>query len=825
MKHDRFALLVSLAFFAASSLRADPCGMVPPIHIAGVVPITRIGLQKTYVFYKDGVETFVIRPGFSGQVDNFGMLVPLPSVPAIRKVPDEIFSHIAAAVDPPEVVVNLFPRVLNFALAGRAGSVTTKAKERGLAFDAVRVVRQEAIGMYEVAVLEAGSPAALKRWMDDHGYKYPNGMDRACEDYVASGWCFVAVKTRVGQKAAVNPRPGLRDVNPDLPTGATFDGHVQAMGFRFRADEFVVPMRLSTFNEGELRNVVYILTDEPQKIDHIPEEYVVRQIPGEELYKNLTRPLPLRVLGGTYEDIPAARLKGLEAQRDPKPHNGLARSLFAGDLMAVSTGQLSHAFEEDEKELLRISERLGLRGPEIDALHREALAASREKTLSRGLEDLKRMTLTVVDGDFPREVLSRENLTFSRYAMAGKKNEPRSYEAKSFGPTPEPSGKLYRSGVGGSLPSLYLWIALCALLFGFVVACVRRRTAVSHRVGLGKASGILMAGWLAGMLYTDPAVFAADDVVEGLIDRLDNPQQSEAAVEALIALGDEAIPPLFDEAIDGHNIARRGWAIACLAEIGGDKVDRRLVAIQRDERQSKLVRSWAGAARVQLAKTSGDLAALAKSVPELPALGRPIGKRLAAVFAGDNSASVNDLIRLGLDVPELQAALASPILAGGAESLVQAMVTGQGAVRRQAAAYLATLAGQGETTRVATATVAAYRYQVAAISVPWRGGPLFVPSIAWPKKEARDLAESLVKWLLFSERSELVREKRQLHNNLRSLKLATAAGYVSPGFRQAGIDEWLTAWGRAFGRENVKELLEEQGVARDERYVRVLEGL
>ena len=54
-------------------------------------PITRIGVQKTYVFYKNGIETFVIRPGFEGKVDEFGMLIPFPSPPAIRKVADDVF--------------------------------------------------------------------------------------------------------------------------------------------------------------------------------------------------------------------------------------------------------------------------------------------------------------------------------------------------------------------------------------------------------------------------------------------------------------------------------------------------------------------------------------------------------------------------------------------------------------------------------------------------------------------------------------------------------------------------------------------------------------
>ena len=102
------AVLVVMTL-ASTFAWADPCGMVPPVYVGPGTPITRVGEQQTYVFYKDGVETFVIRPGFKGKVDEFGMLIPFPEPPAIRKVPDHIFSHIAAAVDPPEVIVNLTP--------------------------------------------------------------------------------------------------------------------------------------------------------------------------------------------------------------------------------------------------------------------------------------------------------------------------------------------------------------------------------------------------------------------------------------------------------------------------------------------------------------------------------------------------------------------------------------------------------------------------------------------------------------------------------------------------------------------------------------------
>ncbi|MGB7328612.1 MAG: DUF2330 domain-containing protein, partial [Rubripirellula sp.] len=101
---------------------ADPCGMVPPAFVGNQSPISRIGLQKTYVFHKDGVESFVIRPGFTGKVDNFGMLIPFPNPPEIRKVADDIFDQVANAIDPPEVVVDLrIQRMMFGAGGGRAG--------------------------------------------------------------------------------------------------------------------------------------------------------------------------------------------------------------------------------------------------------------------------------------------------------------------------------------------------------------------------------------------------------------------------------------------------------------------------------------------------------------------------------------------------------------------------------------------------------------------------------------------------------------------------------------------------------------------------------
>ncbi|MCH7725183.1 MAG: DUF2330 domain-containing protein, partial [Planctomycetes bacterium] len=275
-----------------------------------------------------------------------------------------------------------------------------------------------------------GSAKALNRWMDEHGFQYPKGMDAVCEDYIEQKWCFVAVKTKVGQKGKSDPKPGQRRVDTKLPDGSTFDGHVQGMGFRFETDELVVPMRLSAFNDGDLRNIVYLVTDQPKKIRSIPEEYVVRQVSGKQLIKNVTELLPLRIIGGTEKDIPEHRRRTLANERNPMPHNGAAKELFASDLLAVESGQLSLPHEEQEKVLLRIGERFGLRGADIDKLNGLALAESRKKTLLGALTLLEDMTLTVVDGDFPRELLAKQNLTFAEYRMPRRRNNAAAYDAK-----------------------------------------------------------------------------------------------------------------------------------------------------------------------------------------------------------------------------------------------------------------------------------------------------------------------------------------------------------------------------------------------------------
>jgi len=675
--------------------------MVPPIYLGkGQVDeivrrdakpsLRRIGVQRTYVFYKNQVESFVIRPGFAGNVSEFGMLIPFPSAPAVRKVSDVVFEHIAAAVDPPEVVVDLQRRGDKLGGGGARRSGLGNASNPGFRLsikkEDVRVLSEEAIGMYEVAVLQAGSSGALKKWMKSHGYRYPSGMDMPCDDYVKAKWCFAAVKAGVGRRRGVNPKPGQRSVSAAQPRGATFDGYVQAMEFRFRSRQLVVPMRLSAFNKGELRNIVYLLADSPARIRRIPEEYVVRQLSGKQLYDNLTGPLPMRIIGGRVSDVPALQWQSLKKRRDPSPYNGVARELFAADLLAARTGKLALPHEVSETELMNLGERLSLRGPRVDRAVRRTVQREREQVTSAALADLKRMTLTVIDGDFPRKVLAKENLTFIAYKMPEDKNHPGSYDARKMGPVDQEKGGVLKLGslpdraeylamvaakeesgrgeptasISPSRQTPWSAMALVTVVLGGVLVCGRRRRA-ARLVLLGTA--VL---WLTSMSAVAapskqrPKKLSAA-AVRRMAMRLDHSATASAAADALVSVGEKAVPMLAIKAAKSSSPRGRGWAIVCLGEIGGEKARQALSSLYADETQHELVRMWAIAARVKASTSVKDLNALVALRDKFPAVARPLRLRYMDLISAGGTQTAESLIAATVKMPKL-ASLMTPMI-------------------------------------------------------------------------------------------------------------------------------------------------------------------
>ena len=89
---------------------------------------------------------------------------------------------------------------------------------------------------------------------------------------------------------------------------------------------------------------------------------------------------------------------------------------------------------------------------------------------------------------------------------------------------------------------------------------------------------------------------------------------------------------------------------------------------------------------------------IAALIAAFPAVGRPVGMRIVDQLGSDGQgASPQQLIGITLKIPKLQAALAPAIMALGSDKLTTVLTTASDLnVRRQSAAYLGTLAAQGD---------------------------------------------------------------------------------------------------------------------------------
>ena len=134
----------------------------------------------------------------------------------------------------------------------------------------------------------------------------------------------------------------------------------------------------------------------------------------------------------------------------------------------------------------------------------------------------------------------------------------------------------------------------------------------------------------------------------------------------------------------------RGWAVAALAEVGGQDVDEYLLNIHADTKQEMVVRTWCAAARVSMTRTANGLIEKANLIQQFPALGRPIGLRLVEKMSADGAnVDVGKVLDVSMKVPQLQSALAPMIIGFGPEKLLDAMYTSSNDnVRRQATGYL-----------------------------------------------------------------------------------------------------------------------------------------
>ncbi len=146
----------------------------------------------------DGRETLILQVKYEGAAGDFGWVVPVPGRPEIDTAPGDLFLELAWVTRP-----ILVPSGWN------------KAQMGGVASAGVEVVERVQVGPYDATVLAATDPEALAGWLEERGYRMPEGAADVLKSYTDRGWCYAALRIAT-ERLQEELLAELREVAPGI---------------------------------------------------------------------------------------------------------------------------------------------------------------------------------------------------------------------------------------------------------------------------------------------------------------------------------------------------------------------------------------------------------------------------------------------------------------------------------------------------------------------------------------------------------------------------------------------------------------------------------
>jgi hypothetical protein len=137
-------------------------------------------------------EHFIRRATFQSNSDDFGFLVPTPTVPALSEANDLAFRYLEQAIEPKVIEhkqADLSLGSLFFPPPQTAGEAT-----KGMRTGSVRVLETQHVAGFDAVVLSADNADALRNWIQSHGYAAHPALLAWLTPYVQAHWKITAFK-------------------------------------------------------------------------------------------------------------------------------------------------------------------------------------------------------------------------------------------------------------------------------------------------------------------------------------------------------------------------------------------------------------------------------------------------------------------------------------------------------------------------------------------------------------------------------------------------------------------------------------------------------
>jgi hypothetical protein len=265
--------------------------------------------QKVFITWDPatGTETFTVQPKFSGNAQDFGMVIPTPSQPKLHEMPRDFFKELAVYTI---MGRREFPQsnlLWGGGFAGFGGGfggfiggqVTGNFQGNSAVMPppprkpAVTVVETGVVGSLDYKIIKADRADDLFRWLKDHRYRYA-GDEAILQHYIGRKWYFTVMKIDTLQMKR----------NKD----GTFDGEVTPTRFQFYSDKCVYPLKITQLSVKDKTEALFYV-QAPTKMD----------LAGDMSYQLNWLPLLQAARGCSSGALPGEGDRWLKAVKDELP--------------------------------------------------------------------------------------------------------------------------------------------------------------------------------------------------------------------------------------------------------------------------------------------------------------------------------------------------------------------------------------------------------------------------------------------------------------------------------------------------------------------------
>ena len=211
--------------------------------------------QKAIIVHDAGREDLLLQVKYEGPLEDFGWLIPVPSLPTVEKGSMQPFYELSQLTQ--WLWVGLH-RGQSMPVASADGREET-----------VKVVEIKTVGAYEVAILSAQDAGSLARWLKAHDYAIPQEKAGIIDEYIRKGWYFIAAKINLDKPVALQRASGTtsKNTSPSAKQRKAIKkqlsgGELHPLLISFSTPKCIFPLRISAVGGKPSEVSLYVLAAE-----------------------------------------------------------------------------------------------------------------------------------------------------------------------------------------------------------------------------------------------------------------------------------------------------------------------------------------------------------------------------------------------------------------------------------------------------------------------------------------------------------------------------------------------------------------------------------